>query len=242
MSGCNSNPLHPLDMYKCDQKVHFQGKHYQKVRALFRFIRILFLCLIQQHKHGNKCNDREQEADQLVFGLDEGVIYRVVDRRHRQKCGRAGVEQFAFGMHKGHTVADGEGADTVHHSGTKATDEGICHRYGTCRTAENKCVFKHCKADTDQNGTFKQSPLFRLKHKGIDENGQCLEHFLKQRGEVGCVILSVKRQHLHNDHAELTTEQAHHRAEKEEGQERSCLAFADEQCHQHRCGERDKQN
>ena len=123
---------------------------------------LLFLRLIQKDKHGDEGDDREQEADKLMRRLHECVIYRVVDHRHSQKCGCAGIEQFSSCMHKGHTVADGEGADTVHHSGTEAADEGICHRYGGSRTAEYKCVFKHRKADTDQNGTFKQGAFLSV--------------------------------------------------------------------------------
>ena len=85
-----------------------------------------------------------------------GIIYRVVNHRHRQECNRAGVEQFSSCMHEGHTVADSKGADTVHHSGTKSSDESICHRYGRSRSAEDKCVFRYSKADTDNN---RQTPL-----------------------------------------------------------------------------------
>ena len=60
-------------------------------------------------------------------GLDEGVIDRVENHRNSQKCGCAGVKQLSSCMDKSHTVADGEGADTVHHAGTKTTDEGINH-------------------------------------------------------------------------------------------------------------------
>ena len=109
-------------------------------------------------------------------GLHEGIIYRMVDRRHCQKRGCAGVEQLAFGMHEGHTVADGEGADTVHHAGTKTTNEGICHRYGGSRTAEYKCVFKHRKADTDQNGTFKQGAFLSVRLYFI-KNSLCGRQF-----------------------------------------------------------------
>ena len=101
-----------------------------KTVSLFCFaVFFLLLGLVHQHKHRDEGDDGEQESDKLMRGLNKRVIYRVVDHCHRQKCCRAGVEQFLSCMYKGHTVTDGEGAYTVHHSGTKSSDECIYRRH-----------------------------------------------------------------------------------------------------------------
>ena len=57
---------------------------------------LLFLRLIQQHKHGDDGDDGQEEAHKLMRGLHEGVIYRVVNHRNSQKCGRTRIEQKKF--------------------------------------------------------------------------------------------------------------------------------------------------
>ena len=54
--------------------------------------------------------------------------------------------------------------------------------------------------------------------------------------------MSAKRKHFHDDRAELATEQAHYRADKEESEQRSCLALAHKQGHKQRGGKTDEQN
>ena len=54
---------------------------------------LLFLRLIQQHKHGDEGDDGQEESNKLMRRLHEGVIYRMVDHRNSAECSCAREQQ-----------------------------------------------------------------------------------------------------------------------------------------------------
>ena len=143
-----------------------------------------------------------------MLWLNEGVIDRVVNHRHSQKCGRAGVKQFAFGMHKGHTVTYCKSTDTVHHAGTEATDEGVCHRYGICRAAEYKCVFKHGKSHAQCKWTNEQIFSQQDCVKFLRNNGFKVHPFLRVCNTFEEVISAIKEIEISRKTLDILTDGA----------------------------------
>ena len=80
-------------------------------------------CLIQQQKHRDQRDDREQKTDKLMLRLDKGIINRVVDDGCGQKRQRAGDKELAARMHEAHAVTYRKSRQSVRYPRRKAADQ-----------------------------------------------------------------------------------------------------------------------